>query len=168
MTVYRYVDSPIGLLLLAGADGVLARLHFSRGSKARQPDPLWAHGPDAFPDAARQLHAYFAGELRQFDLPLNPAGTPFQLSVWRELLRIPYGVTSTYGEVAKRLGNPAASRAVGLANGANPIAIIQPCHRVIGVTGKLTGFGGGLDLKERLLRLESGERDLFQKTKPEG
>ena len=104
------------------------------------------------------MDLYFAGRLREFQLELQPAGTPFQLAVWTELRQIPYGHTTSYGELARRLGSPRASRAVGLANGANPIAIIVPCHRVIGANGKLTGFGGGLDVKARLLALERGER----------
>ena len=102
----------------------------------------------------RQLRAYFAGELETFDLPLAPQGTPFQLGVWRRLCEIPYGQTISYGELARRLGNPNASRAVGLANGSNPIPIVIPCHRVIGSNGKLTGYGGGLPIKEKLLALE--------------
>jgi methylated-DNA-[protein]-cysteine S-methyltransferase len=105
-------------------------------------------------EPVRQLRAYFAGDLETFDLPLAPAGTPFQLAVWRELCKIPYGKTISYGELARHLGNPNASRAVGLANGANPIPIVIPCHRVIGSNGKLTGYGGGLPIKEKLLALE--------------
>ena len=116
---------------------------------------------EAFGEARRQLDEYFAGKRRQFELLLKPAGTTFQLQVWEELCRIPYGQTTSYGELAKRLGRPAASRAVGMANGSNPIAIIQPCHRVIGANGKLTGFGGGLEVKQNLLDLERGERSLF-------
>jgi methylated-DNA-[protein]-cysteine S-methyltransferase len=108
----------------------------------------------------RQLEAYFSGNLTEFRVDLRLNGTPFQVSVWRQLRQIPYGGTTTYGELARRLGKPAASRAVGLANGANPIAIIVPCHRVIGANGKLTGFGGGLDVKEKLLALERGEGTL--------
>jgi methylated-DNA-[protein]-cysteine S-methyltransferase len=109
----------------------------------------------------RQLRAYFAGELETFDLPLAPEGTPFQLEVWRRLCEIPYGETISYGELARRLGNPNASRAVGLANGANPIPIVIPCHRVIGSDGKLTGYGGGLPIKEKLLALERGQLRLL-------
>jgi methylated-DNA-[protein]-cysteine S-methyltransferase len=105
-------------------------------------------------DAVGQLRAYFAGQRRTFELPLAPEGTPFQQRVWRELLNIPYGQTISYGELARRLGNPNGSRAVGLANGANPISIVIPCHRVIGSTGKLTGYGGGLKTKQWLLALE--------------
>lgn len=160
-TYFTWISSPIGRLLLAGDHAGLERLHFSSGSKAAQPEADWLQAAEPFVEAERQLQAYFAGELREFQLALKPRGTPFQLSVWHELLRIPYGTTTSYGELAKRLGNPAASRAVGLANGANPLAIVVPCHRVIGVGGKLTGFGGGLDVKQKLLELERGERRLF-------
>jgi methylated-DNA-[protein]-cysteine S-methyltransferase len=105
-------------------------------------------------EAVRQLRAYFAGELQAFDLPLAPQGTPFQLAVWKHLCEIPYGETISYGELARRIGNPNASRAVGLANGSNPIPIVIPCHRVIGSNGKLTGYGGGLPIKDKLLGLE--------------
>ena len=161
MTYYTYVTSPIGRLLLAGDGVAIERLHFSSGSKAQFPDATWVERPELFASAAQQLEAYFRGELREFALNLNPKGTAFQLAVWRELVKIPYGRTVTYGELATRLGNPQASRAVGLANGANPIAIVQPCHRVIGANGKLTGFGGGLDVKQRLLDLERGEPRMF-------
>ena len=161
MTYYTYVTSPIGRLLLAGDGVAIERLHFSSGSKAQLPDVAWVARPEVFTDAAHQLEAYFQGALQDFALTLNPQGTSFQLAVWRELVKIPYGRTVTYGELATRLGNPQASRAVGLANGANPIAIVQPCHRVIGANGKLTGFGGGLDVKQRLLDLERGEPRMF-------
>ena len=111
--------------------------------------------------AVEQLRAYFAGELRDFTLSLAPSGTSFQLRVWEELTRIPYGETICYGELADRIGNPKASRAVGLANGCNPISIIVPCHRVIGANGKLTGYGGGLPIKEQLLALERRSTGLF-------
>lgn len=107
-------------------------------------------------EAEKQLRAYFAGVLRQFDLPLDLAGTPFQQRVWQELLKIPYGETRSYGQVARDMGAPAAIRAVGAANGANPVPIVVPCHRVVGANGKLTGYGGGLPLKQRLLALERG------------
>jgi len=111
-------------------------------------------------EARRQLDTYFAGNLSAFDLPLDPAGTPFQVQVWQQLTRIPYGQTISYGELARRIENPSASRAVGLANGRNPIAVIVPCHRVIGADGSLTGFGGGLDRKRALLSLEQGVQTL--------
>jgi methylated-DNA-[protein]-cysteine S-methyltransferase len=161
-TVWTAVDSPVGQLLLGsdgdrvtellferhrdGTDPMLERL---RAGCRRDDDPLLSRVAD-------QLAEYFAGELREFQLPLAPAGSPFQRQVWDELLRIPYGSTVSYGQVAHRLGlPPGASRAVGLANGANPISIIVPCHRVIGADGSLTGYGGGLDRKRFLLDLES-------------
>lgn len=150
------LDSPAGPLLVAGEGEALLHLEF--GSKPRQG---WVHKVGGFREAGRQLDLYFAGKLREFTLDLRPEGTPFQLAVWGELIRIPYGTTVSYGEIARRLGKPGASRAVGLANGANPIAIIIPCHRVIGAGGALTGFGGGLDVKRRLLALERGEAWLW-------
>jgi methylated-DNA-[protein]-cysteine S-methyltransferase len=156
MTRYTWLPSPIGNLLLAGTTEALTHLHFSTGSKATQPRPDWIEDPAPFQTAAQQLNEYFAGKRTSFDLTLNPQGTPFQLAVWGQLLEIPYGQTLSYGALAARLGNPNASRAVGLANGSNPIAIVIPCHRVIGANGKLTGFGGGIDVKEKLLALERG------------
>lgn len=157
---YTWMESPVGDLLLAGTSEGLQRLHFSKGSKATQEDPSWEREDGAFADVIQQLREYFRGLRHHFDVPLNPQGTPFQLRVWEQLRAIPYGQTISYGELARRTGNPAASRAVGLANGANPIAILIPCHRVIGANGKLTGFGGGIDVKERLLALERGEQSL--------
>jgi len=120
----------------------------------RSPDPDWVHSEQPFEEVKRQLAAYFDGSLQEFDLPLKPTGTEFQLAVLDELRRIPYGETRSYGEVARRIGRPKAVRAVGAANGRNPIPIVIPCHRVIGRNGALTGFGGGLDTKKALLRLE--------------
>ena len=119
-----------------------------------RPTPLARRSRSVLQEPIRQLRAYFAGDLESFDLPLVPAGTTFQLDVWNRLCEIPYGETISYGELARRLGNPNASRAVGLANGSNPIPIVIPCHRVIGSNGKLTGYGGGLPIKEKLLALE--------------
>jgi methylated-DNA-[protein]-cysteine S-methyltransferase len=119
------------------------------------PEEGWREDPAPLAEAVRQLRAYFAGELREFNLALAPEGTPFQLRVWRELCNIPYGTTISYGELARRVGSPKGSRAVGLANGANPISIVVPCHRVIGSNGKLTGYGGGLENKKLLLELET-------------
>jgi methylated-DNA-[protein]-cysteine S-methyltransferase len=151
---YTRVESPVGPLLLV-ADGTgLRRIEFVNGRKPAQPDPQWHNDESALGETIRQLRAYFAGELERFDLPLAPEGTTFQLSVWNRLCEIPYGETISYGELARRLGNPNASRAVGLANGSNPIPIVIPCHRVIGSNGKLTGYGGGLPIKEKLLALE--------------
>ena len=154
MTYYTYMESPVGRLLLAGDETGLQRVAFAEGGKALQPGPDWRN--DALPlrQAVAQLNAYFAGDLRTFDLPLRMEGTPFQLAVWRALRDIPYGETASYGEIARRVGTPQGSRAVGLANGSNPIAIVVPCHRVIGSNGKLTGYGGGLNNKETLLALE--------------
>ena len=154
--VYTYLESPIGPLLLAG-DGVrLAKVGFPNGKGRLAPLEDWRRDDSQFGEARAQLAAYFAGELRDFDLDLTPAGTPFQLAVWQALADIPFGVTISYGELASRLGRPSASRAVGAANGANPIPIIVPCHRVIGASGALTGFGGGIDTKRWLLAHETG------------
>ncbi|MFF5920709.1 methylated-DNA--[protein]-cysteine S-methyltransferase [Streptomyces flavochromogenes] len=153
---HTVVDSPYDPLTLVAVDGVLSRVHMT-GQRHRPPEETFGEpDPRPFGEAIRQLDAYFACELTAFDLPLNLIGTPFQLRVWEGLLRIPYGETRTYGELAEELGNPGASRAVGLANGKNPVSIIVPCHRVIGSGGSLTGYGGGLDRKQRLLAFESG------------
>jgi methylated-DNA-[protein]-cysteine S-methyltransferase len=148
------VDSPVGPLLLVGRDTGLTLVGFQAGRHPVVPDPSWGPDDHQLREAARQLAAYFEGRLRSFDLPLDLAGTPFQLGVWQELQRIPYGHTMSYGEVARLVGNPNASRAVGAAVGRNPLAIIVPCHRVVGSDGSLTGFGGGLPVKEALLALE--------------
>ncbi|WP_329284647.1 methylated-DNA--[protein]-cysteine S-methyltransferase [Streptomyces sp. NBC_00691] len=153
---HTVVDSPYDPLTLVAVDGVLSRVHMT-GQRHRPPEETFGEpDPRPFGAAIRQLDAYFAGELTSFELPLNLIGTPFQLRVWEALLRIPYGETRTYGELAEELGNPGASRAVGLANGKNPVSIIVPCHRVVGAGGGLTGYGGGLDRKQRLLAFESG------------
>jgi methylated-DNA-[protein]-cysteine S-methyltransferase len=151
---YAQIPSPVGPLLLAADDTGLRQIEFVNGRHPVQPNPPWPHDQTLLHEPIRQLRAYFAGELEAFDLPLAPHGTPFQLNVWRRLCEIPYGETISYGELARRVGNPNASRAVGLANGSNPIAIVIPCHRVIGSNGKLTGYGGGLPIKEKLLALE--------------
>jgi methylated-DNA-[protein]-cysteine S-methyltransferase len=153
-TYFTQIESPLGPLLLAADDMGLRQIEFANGKRASQPDPAWLEGGTLLREPIRQLRAYFAGELEDFDLPLAPVGTPFQLGVWRCLSEIPYGQTISYGELARRIGNPNASRAVGLANGSNPIPIVIPCHRVIGSNGKLTGYGGGLPIKEKLLALE--------------
>jgi methylated-DNA-[protein]-cysteine S-methyltransferase len=159
--VYRFVDTPIGGLLLARDAAGLRMIEFHNG---RHPPHLpsrdWQERADEFHDVVSQLAEYFDGKRREFDLPLAPEGTPFQQRVWRALLEIPYGETISYGELAARIGRRSASRAVGLANGSNPLPIVIPCHRVIGANGKLTGYGGGLPIKERLLALERGERRL--------
>ena len=154
MTHYTYMESPVGRLLLAGDETGLQRVAFAEGGKALQPEPNWSDDARPLRQAVEQLRAYFAGDLQTFDLPLRMEGTPFQLAVWRALQDIPYGETASYGEIARRVGTPQGSRAVGLANGSNPIAIVVPCHRVIGSNGKLTGYGGGLNNKETLLALE--------------
>jgi methylated-DNA-[protein]-cysteine S-methyltransferase len=162
MTVYySHLKSPIGTLLLSGNETGLRELNFPKKGGLAKPQADWQEDSSALREPVRQLRAYFAGELENFDLLLAPDGTPFQQKVWDELLDIPYGKTISYGELAKRIGNPNASRAVGLANGSNPIPIIIPCHRVIGSNGKLTGYGGGLPIKEKLLALEKGQLRLL-------
>jgi len=150
---YRTIDSPIGPLTLAGCGDVLTNLRMV--DQTYEPDRAgWTLDDRAFPDAVDQLEAYFAGNRTEFDLELSMAGTEFQRRVWRALTTIPYGETRSYGEIAAQIGAVGAARAVGLANGRNPIAIIVPCHRVIGAGGNLTGYGGGLDRKRSLLELE--------------
>lgn len=151
---FTHIDSPIGPLLVAGDDEALHYISFPTGHKAFSARPEWHRAEAPFAEASRQLAAYFAGELRQFTLPLHLSGTDFQNSVWRHLSTIPFGETQSYGQVANALGRPKACRAVGAANGNNPLPIILPCHRVIGASGALTGFGGGLPTKEFLLRHE--------------
>jgi methylated-DNA-[protein]-cysteine S-methyltransferase len=158
---YSVYDSPIGPLLLAGRDATLHTLWFMRGRRPPAIDPSWSEVADAFPVAVRQLTEYFAGTRMVFDLALAPHGTAFQQRVWRALQEIPYGETRSYGDVARQLGDAKAVRAVGLANGANPIPIVIPCHRVIGAGGSLVGFGGGLPTKRALLDLERGQRTLL-------
>jgi methylated-DNA-[protein]-cysteine S-methyltransferase len=158
---YAWMESPVGKLLLARDEAGLRSVSFATSNRADVVREDWVADRVALRDVERQLRDYFAGELREFDLQLAPVGTEFQLRVWRELRAIPYGETISYGELAKRVGNVQASRAVGLANGCNPIAIIVPCHRVIGGDGSLTGFGGGLRNKEILLDLESGQGRLL-------
>jgi methylated-DNA-[protein]-cysteine S-methyltransferase len=152
---YATMASPIGPLTIAGSETALNAILFGAGH------PLSISvlnrresGPDVVEETIRQLQAYFSGRLVQFDLPLKPDGTPFQKQVWRELQNIPYGTVISYGELARRIGKPKASRAVGAANGANPIPIVIPCHRVIGSNSKMTGYGGGIQIKEKLLKLE--------------
>jgi len=156
-TCYTWMESPVGKLLLAADDDGLLELAFADGRTTPVVDPAWSCGGSLLNTPLRQLRAFFAGELRDFDLRLKPQGTAFQRRVWELLREIPYGETISYGELARRAGNPAASRAVGLANGSNPIAIVIPCHRVIGSSGKLTGYGGGLDNKRWLLDFERGQ-----------
>ena len=151
----RELDTPIGPLLLVGDDRALQRIDFVYGRRGSMTPPSPPRD-DVFTDAAAQLAEYFDGRRRTFELSLAPEGTPFQQRVWSALLDIPYGQTMSYGELAARIGQPNASRAVGLANGSNPIPIVIPCHRVIGANGTLTGYGGGLAIKQRLLALEQG------------
>lgn len=158
---YAQIESPVGPVLLAADDAGLRQIEFVKGKRAVQSAPVLSGNCAPLQEAIRQLKAYFAGKLEKFDLPLAPEGTSFQREVWKRLCEIPYGETISYGELARRIGNPKASRAVGLANGSNPIAIVIPCHRVIGSNGKLTGYGGGLPLKEKLLALERRQLTLL-------
>ncbi|GAA3486558.1 methylated-DNA--[protein]-cysteine S-methyltransferase [Streptomyces cremeus] len=153
---HTVVDSPYGPLTLVATEGVLCGLYMV-GQRHRPAEETFGDpDPEPFPEVIEQLDAYFRGELTEFTVPLHLHGTPFQRSVWEQLQRIPYGETRTYGQLAQHMGNTGASRAVGLANGKNPVGIIVPCHRVIGSTGNLTGYGGGLDRKQRLLAFEGG------------
>ncbi|XOV84106.1 MAG: methylated-DNA--[protein]-cysteine S-methyltransferase [bacterium] len=158
---YSYVESPIGPLLLSGTEQHLKGLYFSTGSKARGPDPQWRQADTVFVAARTQLDEYFAGERKVFDLDLAPEGTPFKRRVLAALQDIPFGETRSYGEIAVAIGNPKSVRAVGSANGNNPIALIIPCHRVIGSNGSLTGFGGGLETKRFLLEFETQHSGLW-------
>ncbi|MEU6372189.1 methylated-DNA--[protein]-cysteine S-methyltransferase [Streptomyces sp. NPDC046909] len=160
MKQHTVLDSPYGPLTLVAEDGTLCGLYMT-GQRHRPPEETFGARDDRpFGAATDQLHAYFKGELKEFTLELRLNGTPFQRTVWQQLLAIPYGETRTYGQLADALGNPGASRAVGLANGKNPIGIIVPCHRVVGANGSLTGYGGGLRRKQRLLDFE-GDAALF-------
>jgi methylated-DNA-[protein]-cysteine S-methyltransferase len=165
-TYYSDINSPLGRIFVQGDGEFLTGLFTSQHKGRPGPDASWQQSDAAFAALRRQLAEYFAGERQRFDLPLKLAGTPFQQLVWQELAKIPFGTTISYGELARRVGQPTAFRAVGHANGRNPVSIIVPCHRVIGANGKLTGYGGGLDKKEWLLgwerRVTRGEpRDLF-------
>ncbi|MDH6696941.1 methylated-DNA--[protein]-cysteine S-methyltransferase [Streptomyces griseoviridis] len=150
------MDSPYGALTLVADDGVLCGVYMTE-QRHRPPEESFGPRDDTpFGETREQLGAYFAGELKEFTVQLRLHGTPFQRTVWEQLLAIPYGETRSYGQLADALGNPLASRAVGLANGRNPVSIIVPCHRVVGAGGGLTGYGGGLSRKQRLLDFESG------------
>lgn len=155
------MESPVGPLFLAGEERGLRYVSFAASRRAQKPRRDWVEDPKPFGETIRQLRAYFAGKLKQFDLPLLLDGTEFQVLVWQNLRKIPYGETLSYGELARRIGKADAVRAVGAANGANPIPIIVPCHRVIGSNGDLTGFGGGLPIKKKLLALESRQLTLL-------
>ena len=155
---YASTESPVGRLLLAGRQA-LSLIAFSRGANGNSPQPDWQPSDAPFlREAATQLNEYFAGARRKFDLDLKPTGTPFQLEVLDALATIPYGETRSYGEIATQIGRPKAVRAVGAANGRNPLPIVLPCHRVIGTDGNLTGYGGGLEIKRYLLDLEGVRR----------
>ena len=146
------IDTPIGpLLAAADEEGRLCGLWFDRA-----PQPSWTRDDDAFGVLRDQLDAYFSGDGPAFDLPMSPVGTPWQRAVWDSLVAIPYGTTVSYGEIARRLGRPAAARAVGAANGRNPLSIVVPCHRLVGATGSLTGYAGGIDRKRWLIAHERG------------
>jgi methylated-DNA-[protein]-cysteine S-methyltransferase len=153
---YTYLDSPVGSLLLTG-NKKLETIQFPESKRRIVPLKDWKNNPGFFEKVVSQLTAFFKGELLKFDIEMDLKGTAFQQKVWKELATVPYGKTISYGELAKRIGNPRASRAVGMANGKNPIPIIIPCHRVIGKDGSLTGFGGGLEVKKALLDLEQNK-----------
>ncbi|HXJ45950.1 MAG TPA: methylated-DNA--[protein]-cysteine S-methyltransferase [Candidatus Dormibacteraeota bacterium] len=158
---YTTMESPVGTLRLVAEELGLRTVWFVRGRKEEKPDAEWKEDAAFFVEVIRQLNAYFAGELKEFEIPLLMLGTEFQKRVWKALLTIPYGETMSYGELAKKIGEPKAVRAVGAANGQNPLPIIVPCHRVIGSDGSLTGFGGGLENKKKLLELEKGQRSFL-------
>ena len=151
---YDIIESPISPILLAGNEEGLKHLVFLKSKDNIKIPDDWIENKEFFMETSRQLEAYFSGKLNSFDMKLAPEGTEFQKSVWDALKEIPYGETRTYKDIAISIGKPKAYRAVGLANNRNPIAIIVPCHRVIGADGKLTGYAGGLDIKEFLLKLE--------------
>lgn len=151
---YTTIDSPLGEILLTGTTAGLSGIYFQEGANRQEPEADWERDEAIFAEAIAQLQAYFAGSLRRFDLPLVLQGTPFEMAVWQLVRAIPYGETTTYGSLARKLGKPGAARAVGLANGRNPLPIIIPCHRVIGSDGSLTGYGAGISFKEALLATE--------------
>lgn len=155
---YFQMQSPVGALLLAATEKGLFRVQFGARIPAAAKGEIWIEAPEKLRECKEQLDGYFAGELREFTLALDLCGTPFQVRCWEALRRIPYGATRSYAQLAQDVRSPRAFRAVGQANHNNPIAIIVPCHRVIGANGTLTGYGGGLSLKEKLLRLEAGDR----------
>jgi methylated-DNA-[protein]-cysteine S-methyltransferase len=158
---FRRLESPVGPLLLAGDDEGLRFLLFENGRDSVRAKPEWQPDRGLLEEPIRQLNAYFKGNRREFDVMVAPQGTAFQRAVWAQLRRIPYGETVSYADIAQRLGNAKAVRAVGLANGSNPISIIIPCHRVIGSNGSLVGYGGGLATKQALLALERGQSRLL-------
>lgn len=158
--IHTSIDSPLGEILLVGDGRALAGLYMQEGPRPFRVRAEWRRAPDGFDAVTGQLAEYFAGTRVSFDVPLAMAGSPFQISVWNALTEIGYGETISYGELARRVGTPAGPRAVGRANGSNPISIIVPCHRVIGATGTLTGYGGGIERKRWLLDLECGRTQL--------
>ena len=153
-TWYRAMDSPFGLVCLVGTEQGLICVNFQQGERPLQPEPTWQEDTGLLDRAQDQLQEYFQGQRQSFTLPLAPPGTPFQQRVWQELQRIPFGTTQTYRELAQRLGMPRAVRAVGHANGRNPLAIVIPCHRLIGSDGQLRGYAGGVAIKQGLLQHE--------------
>jgi methylated-DNA-[protein]-cysteine S-methyltransferase len=161
---YSYLTSPLGTLLIAGDSAGLRQINFQHSPPQDRPAPDWYEDRQPLDAALTQLEAYFAGTLRQFTLALAPQGTPFQQAVWCALQNIPYGETTSYGALARQLGKPQAARAVGAANGQNPLAIVIPCHRVISSTGKLIGYAGGLHIKQALLAFE--RRNITQGGEP--
>ena len=154
-TVYWTIDSPIGELLLAGDGEHLQKLHMQSSRRPTRIGADWVRDAEPFAGLCEQLDQYFAGDRREFDVDLDPQGSEFELRVWRALRQIPYGETESYGRLADRIGHPGHARAVGAANGRNPIAVVIPCHRVIGADGRLTGYAGGLERKRLLLDLEA-------------
>ncbi len=157
--IYRTIETPIGQLLLAGHQDKLEKIGFPSGKGAIEAEDDWVEDTSAFEEAALQLGEYFDGKRQDFDLSLQPCGTPFQLEVLEALQGIPYGETRSYSDIAEQIGRPRAVRAVGAANGRNPLPIVIPCHRVIGANGSLTGFGGGVETKKSLLDLEQRVRE---------
>ena len=151
---YTLLDTPFGALCIAGTGQGLTHVEFQDGERPLRPQPEWQEDQGVLDEARRQLRAYFEGRRQRFTLPVAPEGTPFQQRVWRELQEIPWGTTTTYREIAERLGQPGAVRAVGYANGRNPVAVVIPCHRVVGANGRLTGYAGGIATKRRLLQHE--------------
>ena len=167
--VYDIIEKTlVGTLTLVGDKNGLRYINFQQGKTSLTISNAWRPDRAFFKPVIEQLNAYFAGELKTFDLKLSPSGTPFQRKVWESLAEIPYGELTTYSAIAEKIGNPKAVRAVGGANARNPLPIVLPCHRVIGSNGTLTGFGGGLDVKERLIALERGVGEPLQATLPFG
>ena len=165
MRYYDTFQSPCGGMLLAASEKGLSGVYFNRQKHHPKRGSDWRHAPDNahLKKAKKQLAEYFSGKRQEFDLELDPAGSPFQKRVWKAISGVPYGETISYGELARRCGFPEGARAAGHATGRNPIGIIVPCHRIVGAGGKLTGYAGGLDKKRALLALECGERDLFSR-----